>query len=61
MASTSVPRAEIQPGMILRSTRWSELLILSAPNSRGMVRCETYDSTGTAIVVVLPYKVIRWL
>lgn len=61
-SSMNKPSAsEIVPGLLLASTRFSEVLVLAKPTSRGMVRCEvTMPVSGEVRVVSLPRQVLRW-
>ena len=54
-----IQKSEVVPGLLVRSARWSEVLVLAQPNSRGMVRCEVYTTEGPR-QVTLPYQTLRW-
>jgi hypothetical protein len=56
---TKMKKSEIVPNLLVRSARWSDVLILSAPNSRGMVRCRVWASDGER-EISLPWQVLRW-
>lgn len=52
-------KSEIIPGLLLTSARFSEVLVLAAPASRGMVQCRVYVS-GVERDVTLPVQSLRW-
>lgn len=58
---TKPTKSEITPGLLLASARFSEVLVLAAPTSRGMVRCEVFmPVSGEQRVVMLPMQSLRW-
>jgi hypothetical protein len=54
-------KSEIVPGLLLASTRYSEVLVLDWFNkARGLVRAQAPDLSGNMREVVLPMSVLRW-
>lgn len=52
---------EIVPGLLVRSTRFSDVLILAVPSHRGrMVQCEVFARDGTPFVTLLPWQSLHW-
>lgn len=57
---TKIAKSEIVVGLLVRSTRWDEVLVLALPNSRNMVKCRVWASDGPRDIS-LPLQVLRWL
>lgn len=58
--TTKVNKSEIEVGLVLTTTRYSEVVVETLPNSRGMVRVLTWDRSGAEIHPVVPWQVLRW-
>lgn len=56
----NLKKSEVEPNMMVRSTRYAQVLTLGAPNRRGMVSCRVWPAVGEAREVLLPWQVLKW-
>lgn len=54
-----VAKADVSPGLLCRSFRYSDLMVVSKPNSRGMVECLAHLPTENR-PVTLPWQVLHY-
>ncbi len=54
-------RNQITAGLMVATARFSEALVLRAPDSRGMVLCRVYLRDGSEADMSFPVQTLRWM
>lgn len=56
-----IAKSDVVPGLLVATTRYREAVVVSGPNSRGMVRLEILDAgPHFGAVLSFPVQVLRW-